>query len=412
MTDTFRVAQNTQLMSQTGGTQSVAENKDVVASWADALNASSYPLYTKAKKNRSVDNPVHQWGQGRKIRKDTALSAGINNSTVSIPVATGDGLILQNQGFLEIMDFRPGTTEPDETTREVVYVTGISGDTATVAARGTYSPALAHSSGAQVRFVGTGEPENGSHTEAPRTRGFKLFNYPQRFQAKLTADKRAQNTPTWATSGNPLLEDYADEVEKQKELIERWMFIGTRNRGDYTPGSSLPSTFGGINSFLTSNTINMGGNPLRPSDMEAIMKEIWYDLEGAKTPGMVWLMGMDEAMILDSSINPVRRGNLQDDSINTVVRQYKTRIGNIDVEPIYNVPRGNLYLVNWQWINLLPYKGLDWHKGMLKGEDNAQDSDVFAISGDFTLEVLHEEAMARIYNFDMDPDNYASIGYY
>lgn len=407
----FRQPANTQVQTQSGGTTSTVENIDSISKWADSLESTATPHLTKAKKSETFNNPVHQWGQSIRKRKDTNLSAGINNSVTVIPVTTGTGLIFQAQAMIEITDPRAGTTDvPDVATREVLFVQSISTDSLTVAARGTWGPAFAHASGAMVRIVGTAEPENGQHAEASRIRGFKFFNYPMRFNAKLTADKRYQNTPTWEHKSNPHLADFEEEMIVQKELLERWMFMGVRYRGDYTVGSPLPSTFGGINSFLTSNVVNMGGQLLGPDALESAMREIWYDLDDI--PGREWIMGMDESMFLDAAINPLRRGTLQDSSMNKVVQTYKTRVGEISVTPSRNVPRGEIYLIDWNSVNVLPYQGLDWHHTQLKGEENAVDNDVDAISGDFTLEVLRENTMARIYNFDMTAANYPSASYY
>jgi hypothetical protein len=74
----------------------------------------------------------------------------------------------------------------------------------------------------------------------------------------------------------------------------------------------------------------------------------------------------------------------------------------------YNVPAGNIYLIDWNKIKVKPYKGLNWHKSRKDGAQHAVDHDVDAISGDFTVEVTQEFTMARIYNFDLNLANYPS----
>ena len=58
-----------------------------------------------------------------------------------------------------------------------------------------------------------------------------------------------------------------------------------------------------------------------------------------------------------------------------------------------------LYFLNFRDIKMRPFKGLNWHVTGRNGQDFAVDHDIKAVSGDFTLEVLREKGMAKIFNF-------------
>ena len=171
-----------------GGTVSTAEAIDKVVTWVDSLETWKTPLYNEFKSNESVDNELWQWGQSYKIELDTVLNGATLAAATTFAVPAGLGGIFQERMILQVAN--PTTTSngdiPDPTNAETVQVASVSGDTVTLS--GAF--ANAHADGALVAIVGIDEEQNSEHTEAPRKRGQKFWNAPQRFQAKLTADKQ------------------------------------------------------------------------------------------------------------------------------------------------------------------------------------------------------------------------------
>ena len=397
MVTTYNKPNNTYLTTATGGTVTTAEQKDIVTKWVAALEPWETEVLNKVMSNDEFEQEVHQWGQSYRIKLDTTTTAAITAADTSVKVATGTGVQFKEGDVLAI--YNAGTDGyPIESTKSVVTVTATP-TTDTVA---TTAVANAHTTAAIVRLIGSSEKLNYEHSEAPRVRGERLFNYPQRFQAKMTADKRAQNMPTWEHESNPLLADFAEEMKRQKMLLQRAVFEGVRQAGD----ANTASRFGGLNQFLVTNKVNLSGNKIGVGDIDDILTDLW--LETASADNKVLVMGMNEARILDTTIGDNRRADYKDDSVNRVIRQYHFRTGTFDVAPMREVPAGNIYVLDWNLIKLRPFKGLNWHVSGRDGADFAVDHDVKAISGDFTLEVTSEHAMARIYNFNNDLDQYPS----
>lgn len=396
--ETFRQAADTYL-SSAGGTLSAEEQMDIVTAWVKALEPRKTPLLDLITSNDPVDQEVHQWGQSYRIDLDSQTTSSLSAAATSVPVDDGD--IFQVGMVIRIANPVAGTTDVmDESNAENVVVTAISSNTLT-----TTALANAHADDALVKIIGTSEKLNSTHTEAPRQRGVQSFNYPQRFQAQLTADKRAQNQPTWEHKTNALITDFNEEVVKQKVLLERAVYHGNRVAGNTT--NSVASRFGGLDTFITTNVVNLGGVVLTPNDLEDILVDLWETTDEAENKKLI--MSMNTALIWDTLLNPIRRADVMDDSINKVVRRYTLRTGTYDLMPMRNCPNGVIWFLDPSLIKVRPFKGLNWHTSGKDGKDHAVDNDVKAISGDFTLEVRSEHAMAKLYGFNTDLDQYPAI---
>ena len=88
----------------------------------------------------------------------TTLNAGINNSATSIVVATGTGAALMGGVTLAAgnVDSFGIALDVDTQNEEIVWVTNVSGDTLTVVRAQAGTSAIAHTAGATVKHVFTG----------------------------------------------------------------------------------------------------------------------------------------------------------------------------------------------------------------------------------------------------------------
>ena len=88
----------------------------------------------------------------------TTLNAGINNSATSIVVATGTGAALMGGVTLTAgnVDSFGIALDVDTQNEEIVWVTNVSGDTLTVVRAQAGTSAIAHTAGATVKHVFTG----------------------------------------------------------------------------------------------------------------------------------------------------------------------------------------------------------------------------------------------------------------
>lgn len=401
MVTTFRAPANTYLTTA-GGTTSTAEHMDVVSQWVKALEPWQTPLLDLAMSNEEISQEVHKWGQSYRIDFDSALTAAVASAGATT-LTVADGNIFQIGAIVEVYEPLANTNIPDPAKYEQMRVTDIAGNVLTVVrGHGGSTARAAHAIDSVVNFLSTSEALNSEHSEAPRVRGAQFFNYPHRFQAKLQSDIRTQNMPTWEHPGNGFLNDFSEETIKQKILLERQMFRGLRQQG---VANSVPSTFGGIDYFLATNVVDLSGSDLSFNDLDDVTATLWTNTGDPSKLKIV--CSMETARILDTTIDPIRRSEYRsDDAVNRVVRSYGFRSGTYTIEPTRNVPDGVIYLLDFNNINVRPFKGLNWHITERKGSEHAVDHDIKAISGDFTLEVLAEHSMAKIFNFNGDLDAY------
>ena len=395
----FNRPENTYEQTTLGGTLATAAKKDVLSQWVKALEPWETPILDKIMSNDEIDQEVHQWGQSTRIPlATTVVTAPTTGAGTTFTVAAGEAALIQEKSVIEMYAVQTGTDIPNMTAYETMWVTGVDRDADTITVDRAFGTAAyaSHATGAVVNLLGTAEELNSDHTEAPRIRGYRNFNYPQRFHAKLQADKRIQNMPTHEHETNVLLADFEEEMKKQKILLERSAFRGRRLAG---VGNVKPSMFGGIDYFLTSNVVNMAAAKLGPNTLDDVLADLWLTSDTANMVDIV--CSMTTARILDMSIPAANREvRMMDGDYNKVVRTYHFRTGSFSITPTRNVPDGVLYFLNFRDIKMRPFKGLNWHVTGRNGQDFAVDHDIKAVSGDFTLEVLREHGMAKIYNFE------------
>lgn len=393
----FRAPENTVAQSL-GGTLAADVAIEDLSTWVEAIEPWETPLYTLFNSSDEVEQDPHRWGQSFRIDTQTFQSGATSIGATSTTVDDGD--IFQVGMVLDIADPMSGTTDvQDLTAVSQVVVTGVNGNVLTHTATTNN-----HGDDAIVRIVGTAEEMNSFHTEAPRQRGTRLFNYIQRFQAQLTSDIRAQNMPTWEHRSNPLLADFAEEMKKQKLFLERAIYSGVRTQENTTNG--VAGRFGGLRTFITTNAVNMTGSVLDLESFEDVLFDLWTTAD-SRAAGKI-VMSMNTARIFDELIDVQRRLSPTDDEIAKGIRKYQLRTGTYELIETRECPESEIWILNPDDIKLRPFKGANWHVTEKAGKDHAVDHDVKAISGDFTLEVRNEKAMARIYNFDTRLSQYAS----
>lgn len=93
---------------------------------------------------------------------ETILSAGITSSQTSMVVATGTATTLLGGVTLAAGNVDQFTVaiDPDTTNEEIVFITGVSGDTFTIVRARSGSTGITHASGASVRHVLTSDDLN------------------------------------------------------------------------------------------------------------------------------------------------------------------------------------------------------------------------------------------------------------
>jgi hypothetical protein len=404
---TIRSGLNTFPTSVTGGTIPDANRIIEVDDWAMALEPRRTPLLTRIYKNETVQQRPFYWGQSKRVAVETTTSTTHTNSVTTLSVATGTGVILQKYMMLEIINFASGsTTVLDPTRREIVWVSAEpSADTATIVRAQSGTSGIAHDSGAKVIVIGTAEPELQAHTIGPVTRGFQFYNYVQRFQEGVKADKAAQNMPTWEHRNNPMISDFEELQLKQKYLLEMAVWRGGRQAGD--PSTPLPATMGGIDTFITTNVYNLATAKITPRLLETSLRDLAKNTEGGPE-GIELFMSYNTAAIFDALIDPIRMATATDSTLSLTVESVKFRFGTFRITVSHNCFDNVIYGLRPSNLAVKPFKNMNWHVSQKRGEDHGSDTDEKYISGDFTLQVEKEASMFKLYNFNGNLDDYPS----
>ena len=408
MVTTLRAGLNTFPTSVTGGSTPDANRIITVEDWAMALEPRITPLLTDIGIGPSIDQRPHYWGQSKRVAVKTNLSGAHNNSTTTLTVTSGTGVILQKYMVLEIINFIAGsTTIFDQTRREIVHISAEPvADTATIIRAMSGTTAINHDDQAQVNVIGVAEPELQSHTIAPVTRGAQVYNYVQRFQGGVKADIAARNTPTWEHRTDPMLRDFEEEQKKQKFLLEMSIWRGGRQAGD--PTTPIGATMGGLDTFILTNVTNAGGARLTPRSLEATLRDLAKNVEMGPE-GIRLLMSYNTAAIFDAMLDPIREATAGDTTLTSYTDTVRFRFGAFKIGVSHNCPDGVIYGIRPEYMSVRPYKGLTWHVSTIKGQDFGQDNDSMFISGDFTFVLEREASMFKLWNFNQDLNAYDSV---
>lgn len=393
--------------STSGGSIPDANIINDITEWAMEVEPTKTPFLTEVGIGSAVEQKPHHWGQKGLPPITSVANGSHNNSTTTLNVAVGSGVIFQRYMVLEWIEFQSGTTIPDPTAREIVYISAepVADALTIIRAQGGTS-AIAHADGSQVNIIGVAEPEMQFHTLGPVTRGFQLFNYVQRFEGGVKADLSARNTPTYEDPTDVMLSDYNRETAKQKKLLEIALFKGGRQAGD--PSTPIGAMMGGLPTFVTSNFIDLGNAKLTSNQLEGTLADLTQNTEDG--PGLIRLvMSINTSRIWDRMLNPIRMAGSNDTSVSLFVETIKYRFGTFEIAPSQWCPNSDIYGLRMKNLSVRPYRGSSWHMTERPGKVHGADHDEMYISGDFTFEVLQEKSMFRITNFNQDITAYGDL---
>lgn len=391
--------------SRTGGLIPADNVIRSIASWANALEPRRTPVFSRCGKGKAVDQVKTEWGQSYHTPYQGTINEALDTTETGIDVQSGEGKLLFPWAVIEVIDWAdPGKTRLDYSTREEMIVTSVSSDTATVLRGNGSGTGVAHADDSYWAIAGVAMPYNTDFELSPFTRGDLLYNFPQRFYQKVSADVAARNTPSYENSGDQMLADLEEATLQVKFYLERAIVSGQRLEGDANGASAIPYKLGGIDYFVTNHSgrvNNLGGRTLSAYDLEDVLRDMFKEVDdgGAKT----LLMGVDTAAIFDTLLNPIRQATVTDTSMNLVVDSVKFRWGTLEIMPTQHMPEGQILFVDFKDIKVHPYKGVAWSTKTLSTDG---PYDEMAIFGDYTVTVDKVQRMGKIHNFSTDLSNY------
>lgn len=390
----------------TGGVIPAANVVVDVSSWADALEPRNTPVLTRCKTGPTVKAIKHEWGQSYHTPVSGTINEALDTSETAIDLTAGQGLYVQPWFVLEIIDYFTGTTRLDTSTREEIVIRATDGtDTLPSVQRGAGgTSAVAHNSGAYWGVVGVALPYATDFQLSPFTRGDRLFNYSQRFYSMVGGDEVARGIPDYENKTDAMLADLKTKTMLQKFYLERAIVAGGRQAGDAnglpTTTTQNPFKLGGIDYFITNHSgrvVNMGNKTLSGYDLEDVLADMFKEIDDGGTKTL--LMGVDDARIFDTLLNPIRQATVQDDKLKLMIKTLEFRWGTIEIEATKHLHSGAIYFVDFKDISVHPMVNGAWKTKTIATKG---PYDEMAVWGEYTMKVDKVQRMAKLYNFNTD----------
>lgn len=377
-----------------------------VSPFVDSLSPRARPVLDMIKKKDTSDDDVYEWGTSVDLSKVSRVAtATVLTSDLTFAVTTGDGVLFQKYQVIAVYNL-DANGRAKWSTREIMWVTGISGDTLTVVrARGNTTAVQftggAAGVGARIEILNTALPEGADFSTGPTTFGTFYKNYWQliekghkvSIEGNATKDQEHQK-------GNNIARLMTKAAEDNLMEFERSIIQGTADRGSAT--SNLPSQMGGIFEFIPSaNVTDMSGARITPYDIEAQGAALWESV--ADNAANKLLMSMTTSRMFDGMLNPYRNGQMDTTAVNLTFKSFETRFGVFQIIPTRWIPDGVVAGVDFSRLTLMTYQGMDW----TEKEHPTNGAYIWrSIFGRKGLKVEAPEVMFLLHNFDTNFQNY------
>lgn len=381
--------------------------KRAVVDYVENLAPMDTPLLKLIKKGKAYNQPVIEWMTGADVEHTALLGEALDNSETDVDLAAGHGARVQRYQTIGVYDF-DDHGEPDFATRELMWVTAITGDTLTVVRGVGGTSQRAFEDGAYVEILASALPEGEDFVTSPEAFGVFYTNNFQLIQKGQRISEEANVTPNWEfDNGNHIARIMRNCSMRAKRELEKTIIQGGKQRGTNASGSSKrPAMMGGINDFVVAagDVTNLDGRPITPYDIEQAGANLWDSVGDAAAKRL--LMSMNSARMFDGILQKYKEGSLNDTSVNLTFDKFTTRFGQFEIVPTRWVPEGVVYGINTDELSLHPYEGMDWTE-----KEHATDGAYIwrSIYARYTLKVTAPETFFKIYNFSTNLRDYGRV---
>lgn len=221
-----------------------ADMKDKIVNWEPEA-APLTVLTKKLDKTRSVSQYQFDFLEKEPLPRQVTVSGAQTSGDTSVEVVAGHGTRLKKYDTLV-----------NRRTREMVYVSSMSTDTATVV-RGIGGAAAAMNDGDILDVIAPAYEDGSAKGTFKSTKENRLYNYTQILRTGYGFTGRQQSTGLYGGK-DPDTERRAQAIEHRKS-IELAMWFGKRHSTTGANSRTL-SFMGGIEYFIQSNIWNLAGS--------------------------------------------------------------------------------------------------------------------------------------------------------
>jgi len=329
---------------------------------------------------RAATSTMHQWLEDSLLPNTDA----IDDASFADPV-TDTAFDVDNGDR-----FRVGDQVQAESSREVMFVTGVSGATVTVVRGYGGTTAEALSDNQPLRILGNAALEGDDAPDPRFTSRQRRSNYTQIFTAGVEV------------SGSQLAAQQAavaDEMDYQKqerlrELIrdlENCVINGTSPAANPQGSDSIRRTMKGIAPFIQTNVEDAGGAALTEDFLNQTMRGIWDQSAGSIDTIVV---GGLQKRAINQFIASARGYDARNTRFRDMVSVYESDFGVCRVILSRWVPADTLLLLDSSRIDVLPLAGRSFaFKPLAVTGDHASGQ----VIGEYTLELRNENAHGLIH---------------
>ena len=284
-----------------------------------------------------------EWIEDTLASKASALSAGVDNSTVTIPVTTGHGYKFR-QGDIILID------------SEKMLVTSVTTDSLTVATRPYGSTSAAsHDSADVVTIVGRAMPEGANATTGASTDPTLPYNYAQIISQAVQVSGTEEVIQRYGID-DPLtyqmgkLFSNNGAAGELAQALAKTFYYGERVQRS----ASAYGSMGGFKTFVTTNVTALSSAALQKSDIHTKIRAI--RVAGGRCTHIV---GGSWAI---EKITQMYEGNItrMEDATRggSVITKIITPHGQVEVIFDWMCPEGELYFFDKDklgWVTLRPF---------------------------------------------------------
>lgn len=334
---------------------------------------------------RAATSTHHEWLEDELLpNKDTVddISIADPETETQFDVAHGDR-------------FRTGDQIQCEGSKELMFVTAVSGDTLTVVRgyAGTTNEELAN--GAVINILGNAALEGGDKPTARFTTRTRMGNYTQIFTAAVEV------------SGTDLAASQiglADEMDYQKQERLRELLRDLENiviNGGMTTSTPQGSdtvrrTMKGVMAHLSSNVFNVGdsgfptGTALDEEKLNYVLRRIWENSCGNVDTIVV---GGFQKRKINTFLSALRGYTAADTTYRDRITAYESDFGLCRIVTTRWMPQDAVLLLDSTRVKILPLAGRSFH---FKPLASGGDYECGELIGEYTLELRNESAHGLI----------------
>lgn len=368
-----------------------------------ALEPRKTDFLNKIKKGSAATQVKIEWGQKFYRPLSTSLAAQQSSGATTATLASGDGAIIQQYMVFRVIDSSAG----DEI-QWLPIAPPTSGDVLTGLKRAQGgTSAVTHASGCVVEIIGTAMPYGAvDHVPSPTTFGSLVHNAFQRFGGSVPMDKAAQAVKDYENGdGRQLARLIREEAANQKYLLQKAILYGGRQVADNTTTPKTPGMLGGWRQFVTTHVTDMTNLPISIWDIDDLAAEVWDDVTDNAATTLV--MSNNTKRAFARRVSAVRDLSGSANSQNSVDFRLNSvmldGVGEVKLMVVPEFPEREIWGVNFEMLEYVPFSGLDWHFTDLP---TAGEYEWEAVSGDFSFKVMGEASQFRLYNINTDLANY------